>query len=65
MIKVIGHARDPYAEIVRHDGQHVCKVCGKGYTDNSRTSKVCPAHRDEYRRAMAAQRSKRRVRKEA
>lgn len=61
MIKVISHARIGYAEVVKHSGSHACKVCGKSYTDNSRTSKVCPAHRDEYRRRMAAQRSKRRV----
>lgn len=59
MIKVIGHARDPYAEIVRHSGAHACKFGGEPYTDNSRTSVVCPAHREEYRRKMSKQRSNR------
>lgn len=65
MIKVIGHARIGYAELVSHSGRHACKVCGKAYIDHSRTSKVCPTHRDEYRRKMAAQRSKKRARKAA
>lgn len=65
MIKVIGHARVGYAETVLHTGRHACKVGGEAYTDNSRTSVVCPAHREEYKRAMAARRSKRRAKKEA
>lgn len=65
MIKVIGHSRDPYAEVVSHTGKDACKVGGEDYTDNSRTSVVCPAHRDEYRRMAVKQRSKKRIRKEA
>lgn len=61
MITVISHARIGYAEVVKHSGAHACKVCGEAYLDHSRTSKVCPPHREEYRRRMAAQRSKRRV----
>lgn len=65
MITVITRARFGYAEIVSHTGADACKVGGEDYTDNSRTSVVCPAHRDEYRRKMSAQRSKRRAKKEA
>lgn len=59
MIKVLSHARVGYAEVVSHSGKHACKFGGEDYTDNSRTSVVCPAHRDAYKRALAARRNKR------
>lgn len=65
MITVITRARLGYAELVSHTGRNACKFGGEDYTDNSRTSVVCPTHRDEYRRKMAAQRSKRRSKKAA
>lgn len=64
MIKVIARARFGYAEVVSHTGADACKVGGEDYTDNSRTSVVCPAHREEYRRRLAKQRSQKRIRKE-
>lgn len=63
MIKVIGHARVGYAEVVSHSGKHACKFGGEAYIDHSRTSVVCPTHRDAYKRAMAARRNKRNVKK--
>lgn len=50
MIEVISHAKYSYAEVVRHSGTDACRVGGEAYEDNSRTSKVCKAHRAEYQR---------------
>lgn len=63
MIKILVHARVGYAELVSHTGKHACRVGGEAYLDHSRTSVVCPAHREEYKRRMAARRGKRRITK--